>query len=101
DRGISELGMGWGASISIRRVRIVGDLDYATDDFASPWGRLKRGDDGAYYPLGHGGRMRLVLDGGAWVARTPSGIEYVFRAADAVVTPRGTYEWMLSEVRTL
>ncbi|HUQ02576.1 MAG TPA: RHS repeat-associated core domain-containing protein [Kofleriaceae bacterium] len=101
DRGVSEWGMGWGAALSIRRFRVVGDLDYATDDFATPWGRVKLGDDGAYYPLGHSGRMRLVLADGAWVARTPTGTEYVFRAGDAVVTPRGTYEWMLSEVRTL
>jgi RHS repeat-associated protein len=101
DGGISEWGMGWGAALSIRRVRVVGDLDYTTDDFATPWGRVKLGDDGAYYPLGHSGRMRLELAAGAWVARTPTGTEYVFRAADAVVTARGAYEWMLSEVRTL
>src|SRR3954468_13725979 len=41
ESGASEWGTGWQADLAIRRHRIVGDLDYATDGFTSPWGRVE------------------------------------------------------------
>jgi RHS repeat-associated protein len=101
DLGLSEWGVGWGASITIRRFRPVGAIDYATDRFASPWGTLTRGDDGAYYADGLEPRVRLELASGAWTATTPDGTRVVFRSTDALTTPLGTYEWWPSEATAL
>jgi RHS repeat-associated protein len=101
DQGLSEWGMGWAASISIRRFRPIGAIDYVTDRFTSPWGTLSRGDDGAYYADGLAARIRFTLADEAWRAIAPNGTEYVFRSKDALTTPRGTYEWWISEATTL
>jgi RHS repeat-associated protein len=100
--GISEWGLGWASSLAIRRHRPVGDLDYQTDDFSSPWGPLRRGSDGAYYPAGLRAAVRLQPiddDGPAWRAIDSAGTVYTFRHRDAVAGPRGVYQWNLSEVR--
>ena len=55
DQGISEWGSGWSVDLSIRRYREVGSLDYSSDAFTSPWGRLKQGTDEMYYPSGFPG----------------------------------------------
>ncbi len=100
--GISEWGMGLQTNLSIRRHRIAAEIDFsAYDDFVGPWGRLAKGDDGSYYPIGLGAMVRLTFDGASWTAVTPDGTRYRFDAADAVTTPLGTYEWMLSRVDTL
>lgn len=78
DGGLSEWGMGWRAEVSITRTRLLGELDYATDDLLSPWGRLVRGDDGAYYPVGLATKVRVRVDGGALVAYLPDGTRQVY-----------------------
>ncbi|AKF03565.1 FG-GAP-like repeat-containing protein [Sandaracinus amylolyticus] len=99
DVGLSEWGMGWSADLSIRRFRTIGTIDYSTsDELVSPWGRLVRGDDGALYPAALEDRVRVVADGGGYVATTSDGTRWIFRAADAVTNARGTYQWNVSEV---
>jgi RHS repeat-associated protein len=104
DAGQTEWGLGWQADLSIKRYRELGEIDYANDEFTSPWGKLRRGDDGFYYPLGLASVVRVAYDpagAGSWTALEPSGTTWSFRAADAVVTARGTYAWQLSEVATI
>jgi RHS repeat-associated protein len=100
ESGLSEWGAGWQADLSITRFRSLGELDFATDELTSPWGRLVAGE-GGYYPAGLASVVRVNPSDGGWVALTSDGTRYTFRAADAVVTARGTYRWMLSRVDTL
>jgi YD repeat-containing protein len=100
ENGASEWGMGWGAALSLKRFRVVGDLDYANDDLTGPWGRMVRGSDGAFYPAGYAVAVRVTADGEGWTAIDASGTRYFFRAADAVRNTRGIYEWMLSRVES-
>lgn len=97
ESGITEWGMGWEADLAIRRFRPLGEFDYATDDFTSPWGRLAASDDG-YYPAGLTSIVRVVPVAGGWIAQASDGTRYTFGAGDAVTTPRGTFQWMLSRV---
>jgi RHS repeat-associated protein len=101
DGGLSEWGMGWGAELQIRRHRILGDLDYATDDFLSPWGILRAGTDGYYYPAGLASPVRLERSGPDWLAVSSDGTRYTFRASAGVVSERGTYAWALVEVESV
>jgi RHS repeat-associated protein len=98
ENGLTEWGMGWAASISITRFRALGDFDYETDEFSSPWGRVRQGSDGHYYPLGLRSAVRLTLDDEGWTAVLPDGRRFFFAAADSVTNDRGTYQWMLSRV---
>src|SRR5687767_10790002 len=59
ENGLSEWGMGFALGLSITRFRVLGDIDYANDEFIGPWGRLERGDDGYFYPIGYGEGVRL------------------------------------------
>ena len=97
ETGIGEWGTGWQAELSIRRFRPRGEVDFITDDFTSPWGRLAAGLDG-YYPAGLTSVVRVTASGSGWSAVTSDGTRFSFEAGDAVSTPRGTYEWMLSRV---
>jgi RHS repeat-associated protein len=97
ESGITEWGMGWEADLAIRRFRPLGEIDFATDGFTSPWGRLAAGDDG-FYPAGLTSVVRVVQVAGGWIAQAGDGTRYTFGANDAVTTPRGTYQWMLSRV---
>src|SRR5438132_7384796 len=90
--------MGWSSRLSIRRTRVTGTIDYATDDLTSPWGTLTLGNDGAYYPRGLQTPVRLDLRGNEWTATTADGVQFLFHAADTMTTSRGTFEWHLSEV---
>ncbi|WP_437972808.1 RHS repeat-associated core domain-containing protein [Sorangium sp. So ce295] len=100
--GVGEWGVGWQTDLTIRRHRVVGEIDFtAGDSFTSPWGRLVEGDDGAYYPAGLRSMVRLRLSDEGWVATTSDGTRHRFDAADASVTPDGTYSWNLSRVETL
>lgn len=96
--GQSEWGLGWAAHLEVRRVRAIGDLDFTSDDFVSPWGRLIQGSDGAWYPQGLSERFRISREGAAWVAIGPDGTRYVFAAT--VAAPRGVYAWALTEARS-
>jgi RHS repeat-associated protein len=98
---LSEWGAGWSSDLAIRRHRVLGDLDYATDGFTSPWGRLEKGDDGAYYPAGMRATVRVRQVAGGWEAITGDGTIYTFLAADAVHVADGDYAWMLSRVDSL
>ena len=98
EAGLGEWGMGWSSNLAIRRQRLAGELDYATDDFASPWGRLQRGSDGWWYPKGLSARLRLRQVGGAWEAHDGGGTTYRF--TERVDNERGTYAWYLTEVTT-
>jgi len=68
EAGLSEWGLGWQpAVLSIQRWRVIGEFDYAspastTDEFSSPWGRLVRGADGAWYPLGLQSLVHVAFD---------------------------------------
>jgi RHS repeat-associated protein len=104
DAGQTEWGLGWQSELAIRRFREVGEIDYASDLFTSPWGTLRKGDDGNYYPQGLSSIVRLSFDpagAGSWSALQPDGTVWSFRAADAVTTTSGTYAWNLSDVVTL
>ena len=99
ENGISEWGIGWSAGLAIQRFRLTGDVDYQTDGFTSPWGRLQQGTDGFYYPAGLKTAMRLEKQATGWVATDSSGTEYEFRRV--VGTPEGAYAWYLTRVTTL
>lgn len=101
DGGISEWGMGWTASFSLRRFRETGDLNYTDDLWTSPWGVLRPGDDGAFYPTGFTTRMRVRAQGEDMMAVDPAGTRYLFLREDAVSTDRGVFEYMLSSVETV
>ena len=91
------MGGGVGDRSAIRRFRPIGELDFSTDGFTSPWGRLAAGDDG-YYPAGLASIVRVVPVGGGWIAQAGDGTRYTFGGNDAVTTPRGAFAWMLSRV---
>lgn len=99
ETGLTEWGTGWQSDLAIQRFRPLGELDFATDDFTSPWGRLVAGTDG-YYPAGLTSMVRVTASQGGWTALGHDGTHYVFDAADAVVTSHGTFMWMLSRVDT-
>jgi YD repeat-containing protein len=101
ETGITEWGMGWQPELKIQRFQPRGEVDFATDQLSSPWGRLIPGDDDSYYPAGMMNILKVTAFGGGWIAQTTDGTRYHFDAADSVVTPRGTFAWMLSRVDTL
>lgn len=97
--GLGEWGMGWHASLAITRFRVVGDLDYVSDERTGPWGRMSRGQDGFWYPHGLATPVRVQeADGGALVAYLPDGSVWTFGAT--VKTAHGVYAWYLTGVRT-
>ncbi|WP_437576749.1 RHS repeat-associated core domain-containing protein [Sorangium sp. So ce887] len=98
--GISEWGMGWKAdSWAVSRWRARGELDFATDELTSPWGRLVRGADGAWYPAGLGARVRVEVSGTALTATLPDGSTWSYGGSSThvVETQRGVYSWLLRE----
>jgi RHS repeat-associated protein len=102
ENGLSEWGMGWQVDLAIRRHRVVGDVGFdAGDGYVSPWGRLVKGDDGAWYVAGLRSLVRARELAGGWEVLTADGTRFTFAAADAVVTGEGTYAWMLTRVDTL
>jgi RHS repeat-associated protein len=99
ENGISEWGVGWGAGSSISRFRLTGDLDYQTDGFTSPWGRLVLGSDGFYYPIGMQLPVRIERRTDGWIATEPNGTRREFKRV--VQTPEGPYAWYLTRVETV
>jgi RHS repeat-associated protein len=99
ENGISEWGVGWSAGQSIQRFRLTGDLDYQTDGFTSPWGRLELGSDGLYYPAGMQTPVRLERRSDGWVATDPTGTRHEFKRA--VQNAEGVYAWHLTRVTTI
>lgn len=102
ESGVGEWGVGWQSDLTIRRHRVIGEIDFSDDDqFVSPWGPLVRGDDGAFYPAGLRSMVRLSFAGDGWEALTGDGTVYRFDEADASVTADGTYSWNLSRVDSI
>lgn len=101
ETGISEWGMGWQSELKIQRFQPRGEVDFATDQMSSPWGRLVPANDGSFYPAGLTSIMRVTANNGGWIAQTSDGTSYRFDAADAIVTGHGTFAWMLSRVDTI
>ena len=101
DAAISEWGAGWHTQLEIRRYRVSGDLDYATDELTGPFGRLVSGTDGAWYPVGLGRSVRVVWSGNSIVATLADGTVMTFGGASVVTTAKGIYSWPLVEVRTV
>jgi RHS repeat-associated protein len=101
DGGISEWGMGWGVELSIKRHRLLGEIDFAHDELVSPWGRLRSGNDGKLYPSGMSAPVRITSDGADWIATSSDGTRYRFSAASGITTARGVYSWQLTEVINL
>lgn len=102
ESGIGEWGAGWQTSLAIVRMRVSGDLDYASDDLSGPFGRLVIGTDGSWYPVGLQQRVRIAWDRTTDVitAFLPDGTRMYFGGTAKVTTGRGTYAWHLTEVRT-
>jgi len=98
DAGQSEWGHGWQTKLEIRRWRVRGDLDYATDDLSSPWGRLVRGADGAWYPADLNPAVRVEQSATALTAYHPDGSVWTFGDGAQVSTTKGIYSWSLREV---
>lgn len=98
DTGLTEWGAGWDAGLSVRRFRALGEVNYVDDDLTGPWGVLRKGSDGAWYPVGREHSVRAVEEAGGLRVVTGEGVTYRFLAADSVTHARGTYAWYLSEV---
>ena len=101
ETGIGEWGVGWQADLAIRRYRSRGEVNFIDDEFTSPWGRLVAADDGNYYPAGLTSVIRVAPTGAGWIAQTQDGTTFSFDLVDAVVTPQGSFAWMLSRVDTI
>ena len=97
--GQSEWGMGWDVELAITRYRKLGDLDYVTDEFTGPWGPMKLGTDGVWYPQGHASNVRMTYSSGAWIVTDTEGTRYEF--SRTIQTPLGTYSWYLTRVTTI
>ncbi|NOK18595.1 TreTu family toxin [Corallococcus carmarthensis] len=98
EAGIGEWGQGWGVSLAVTRTRVLGELDYATDDLTGPWGRMVKGTDGWWYPVGLKGHVRMQEQGDTLVAVLPDGSRWTFGGSARVSTVRGTYAWHLTQV---
>jgi hypothetical protein len=99
EHGLTEWGAGWNApDLVIYRTRVVGDLDYQTDELTGPWGRMVKGDDGAYYAAGLKTPVRVVVSGTDLVAYLPSGARWTFGTDARITTAAGTFAWYLRDV---
>lgn len=99
DGGLSEWGMGFTLNLTIRRFAVRGEIDYTADEFTSPWGPLRQGNDGYFYLKGLTQTTRFERLTGGWVVTTPDGARFDFDVP--VQTLDGTYAWFLGSVRTL
>jgi RHS repeat-associated protein len=104
ENGISEWGMGWQVSLAMTRARISGDITYADDELTGPFGRLVRGEDGDWYPVGLAQKVRVAWDEALDVltAYLPDGTVMTFGSSTRVVVAgKGTFSWQLDEVRSV
>lgn len=107
DRGLSEWGSGWHGALAITRYQVVGDLDCATDELTGPFGRLVKGSDAYWYPLGLRERIRVSWDGGETiVAYQPDGTKMTFGGPGRTMSGQAggvtcTYAWHLATVETV
>lgn len=101
DGGVSEWGMGWSTALSFTRTRILGTVDYATDDLSGPWGRMVRGTDGNYYAQNLGARVVVAWNEPTIVATLPSGDRLTYGGGARFVGAGGTYQWLLTDAVTV
>jgi hypothetical protein len=101
DAGLTEWGMGWQVPLAVQRSPLKGEVDYSSDEFTSPFGRLIRGTDGDYYVQGMKSRHRFfrskTLD--TFEAVAPDGTTYSFQKI--LRGQGGVFAWYLSEVNSL
>ena len=98
DAGLGEWGLGWQTTLAITRWRPIGDLDFTSDELTSPWGHLKKGTDGNWYPLGLSSTVRVQPNGETFIAYLPDGSTMTFGGAAQVKTGMGAYAWYLTDV---
>lgn len=104
DAGLSEWGAGWSVSnLEVRRFRVLGDLDWATDELTGPWGRMVRGHDGAWYPAGLGALVRVEQPTeDTLVAYLPLGQRWTYGGSFGTEAGSGgTYAWKLVAVESI
>lgn len=105
DHGLSVWGMGWSAPLAITRFRLLGALAWSFDDgdeLAGPYGRMVRGDDGDFYPVGlsRAVRARVEPGGDAITVFLPDGSRWEYGGPGATLDgPHGTFAWHLRAVR--
>ena len=102
DNGLSVWGMGFGTSLAITRFRLSGSLSYdfdAGDELTGPFGRLTRGTDGDWYPIGLDKAIRVKVSGDDLVAYLPDGTQWTFGGVARITNAKGTYAWSLREVK--
>ena len=103
EQPLSEWGLGWGTSLSMRRFRIGGEVDFATDGLSGPFGNLLQGADGYWYPLGLSKTVRVVWSGDVITAHLADGTVMTFGGAGHIlaVGGKGTFEWYLASVESI
>ena len=98
--GITEWGMGWQNNLCIKRFKTLGTIKYDdSDEFISPWGILKLGDDGNYYIAGLTKKVKFSLSVSGWTAVDENGTRYLFD--EVITTTSGGYAWYLTDVLTI
>lgn len=103
DHPLSEWGVGWNIALAMTRFRILGDIDYQTDELTGPFGRLVQGKDGNWYPIGLSKPIRVTWSGDTIVAFLPDGTRMVFGGPGHLLTVNyqgasATYAWYLASV---
>jgi RHS repeat-associated protein len=99
-QGLGPHGMGWRDKLSIHRTRRVGQIQYNDDDeLISPWGLLRQGEEGDWYPEGLQPAVRCRRQGDSWMAIRPDGTRLWFE--QRFQTERGTYAWYVTRALTL
>jgi YD repeat-containing protein len=102
--GLSEWGLGFGSSLRIFRYRTVGHLSFKDDQWMSPWGELKQGRDGAFYPAGFQSSVRLQYEESSerWVAILANGDRLIFGGRAGVMrSSRGVFAWSIVQATSL
>ncbi len=96
--GLSEWGMGFHNRLMIQRWQEGRDINYETDGLLSPWGVLKLGTDGFWYPQGLGSRVRVSWSTPESIdAFLEDGTQLQFGRTALVRGPQGVFAWYLTE----
>ena len=99
---ISFFGNGWSVNLSLTRSKIMGEIDYQTDDLNGIWGRLVLGEEGCYYSTNSKNKVKVcTTDEGGLVAYLSDGKIARFNHIDSISNEQGTYRWYLSSVTNL
>src|SRR6185436_17398322 len=89
--GISEWGLGWSTTLALTRSRPSGSLDWKTDEWTGPWGRMVRADDGFWVPLGLAQKVRVALADDGATAYLADGTRVRF--TQALAGAGGVFAW--------